>query len=210
MYRRAIVLLLGLVPIGILIFRDAPRDDVAYPVSIQVNYPKEATTSLALTAQTLVEVEQNEEPQPTTTVAETTVKVNTGTAADFGGVSEQLTSGAEGSTPTKFEESSPPEVVIPTSTTLYPDSPNCVVGDLIGLGVMQVNRDEARALTTLTSCPRWAITDCVDNDLAPQSFVVIDQDPAPGVVVSKTDTVIRVVVAWSRDVRPWLGECNDD
>ncbi len=85
-----------------------------------------------------------------------------------------------------------------------------MVGDLIGLGVMQVNRDEARALTTLTSCPRWAITDCVDNDLAPQSFVVIDQDPAPGDVVSKTDTVIRVVVAWSRDVRPWLGECNED
>ncbi len=109
MYRRAIVLLLGLVPIGILIFRDAPRDDVAYPVSIQVNYPKEATTSLALTSQTFVEVEQNEEPQPTTTVAETTVNVNTGTAADFGGVSEQLTSGAEESTPTKFEDSYPPE-----------------------------------------------------------------------------------------------------
>ena len=212
MYRRAIVLLFSLAPIGILIFRDAPHDDVVYPVDSQLNYPGETTmASPASTAQTLVEVERDERPTTTTTtVAKTTVTPNTDTAVDFGGASEQLTSGAEGATPTAVEASSPPELVIPTSTTLYPDSPDCVVGDLIGLGVMQVNHDEVRALTTLTSCPRWAITDCLDNDLAPQSFVVIDQDPAPGVVVSKTDTIIVVVVAWSADVRPWLVECHDD
>lgn len=209
MYRRAIVLLLALAPIGVLIFRDAPHEDVVFLLGSQLSYHRDTTPPPASTAQTLVEAERDERPTTTsTTVTTTTATRNTDAEADIDGAIEELTSEAEGSAPTKVEESSPPDLVTPTSTTLYPDSPNCVVGDLIGLGVMRANRDEVRALTTLTSCPRWTITDCVDDALSPQSFLVIDQDPAPGLVVSKTDTVVRVVVAWSRDLRPWLNECD--